>query len=159
MKPREIADIIEKAMKDKDLDALTTVWADDIVFHSPVTAVPFEGKPDLTELMAPVVDGFETWERTFVIADHDQCVFGARGRIRGKDVELTELIRLNDQGQVSEIRITGRPLAGVAAIASTAAPPLAARRGRTRGWVTAIISGGLPAALASGDRLITRLAR
>jgi len=159
VKAREIADIIENSMKDKNLDALSAVWADDIVFHSPVTAVAFQGKPALHELMSTVLDGFETWERTFVIADADECVFGARGRIGGRDVELTEQLRLNDLGQVAEIRITGRPLAGVAAIAAVAAPQLAAHRSRIRGWVAAIMSSGLPAALDSGDRLITRLAR
>ena len=159
MNARQVADIIEKAMKSKDLEALSAVWADDIIFHSPVTAVPFQGKQALAELMTPVLGGFETWERTFVMADDADAVFGARGRIRGRDVELTELIRLNGDGHVSEIHITGRPLAGVAAIAAAAAPQLAARRGRVRGWIAGVMSGGLPPALASGDRLITRLAR
>jgi hypothetical protein len=53
--------------------------------------------------------GFETWERTFVLADDQVCVFCARGRIGGHDVELAELIRFDLDGRVREIRIHGAP--------------------------------------------------
>jgi SnoaL-like domain len=156
---RECADAIEAAMTTRDLEGLLAVYADDVVFNSPVTAVEFRGKSEVADLMTQVLAGFETWERTFVLADDRQCVFGARGRIGGRDVELAELIRVDPDGRVAEIVIHGRPLAGVAAIAAVAAPPLAARRGRTRALLARLLSRGLPAALASGDRIITRLAR
>src|SRR3954454_12898805 len=111
----------------RDHPRLMATYADDVVFHSPVTAVEFQGKDAVGTLMNHVIAGFESWERTFVVADEEQCVFGARGRIAGQTVELAELIRLAPDGRVSEIRIHGRPLAGIAAIAAVAAPPLAAR--------------------------------
>jgi hypothetical protein len=56
------------------------LYADDIVFNSPVTAVQFTGKAEVGALMAEVLAGFERWERTYLFADEDPCVFGARGR-------------------------------------------------------------------------------
>jgi hypothetical protein len=159
MNARECADAIEAAMTSRDLEGLLVVYADDVVFNSPVTAVQFRGKREVADLMTHVLAGFETWERTFVLGDDGQCVFGARGRIGGRDVELAELIRVDSDGRVAEIVIHGRPLAGVAAIAAVAAPPLAARRGPTRARLTKLLSRGLPGALAFGDRIITRLAR
>jgi hypothetical protein len=94
-----------------------------------------------------------------VLADEQQCVFGARDRIAGRSIELAEFIRLDSDRRVSEMRIHGRPLAGVAAIAAVAAPKLAARRGRTRARLAGLLSRGLPSALARGDKLITCLAR
>jgi hypothetical protein len=135
------------------------LYADDVVFCSPVTAVEFRGKTEVGSLMTHVLAGFESWERTFVLAGDRQCVFGARGRIGGQDVELAELISLDADGHVGEIRIHGRPLAGIAAIAAVAAPPLAARHSRNRGRLVGLLSRGLPGALARGDRIITRLAR
>ena len=131
------------------------LYADDVVFRSPVTAVEFRGKAEVGALMTHVPAGFETWERTFVLVDEQQCVFGARGR----DVELAEHIRLESGGDVADICIYGRPLAGIAAIAAVAAPPLATRRGANRERLVRMLSRGLPGALAQGDRLITRLAR
>jgi hypothetical protein len=159
MNARQSADAIAAAMTARDHQALMALYADDVVFHSPVTAVDFRGKADVGALMTYVLAGFENWERTFVLADEQQCVFGARGRIGGHDVELTELITLDSDGLVGEIRIHGRPLAGVAAIAAVAAPPLAARRSPSRGRLAGLLSRGLPGALARGDQLITRLAR
>jgi SnoaL-like domain len=159
MNARQCADAIEMAMTTGDLDGLLSVYADDVVFNSPVTAVQFQGKSEVAELMTHVLSGFDTWERTFVLAEERECVFGARGRIGGRDVELAELIRIDADGRVAEIVIHGRPLAGVAAIAAVAAPPLAARRGQIRGLLSRLLSRGLPGALALGDRVITRLAR
>jgi hypothetical protein len=156
---RGIADAIASAMTARDHDALMALYADDVTFHSPVTAVEFRGKDEVGTLMAHVMGAFERWDRTFVLADERQSVFGARGRIGGRDVELAEYIRLGPDGRVCEIRIHGRPLAGVAAIAAAAAPELAARHSRIRGILVALLSRGLPGALARGDDLITRLAR
>jgi hypothetical protein len=159
MNPRQNADAIADAMTARDHQALMDLYADDVVFHSPVTAVTFRGKTEVGALMAHVLAGFESWQRTFVLADDEQCVFGAAGHIGGHDVELAELIRLDPDGRVAEIRIHGRPLAGIAAIAAVAVPPLAARHSPSRGRLVALLSRGLPGALARGDQLITRLAR
>jgi hypothetical protein len=156
---RRVADAVAAAMTARDHDALMALYADGITFHSPVTAVEFRGKDEVGTLMAHVIVAFERWERTFVLADERQAVFGVRGRIGRRDVELAEYIRLDPDGRVSEIRIHGRPLAGVAAIAAVAAPKLAARHSRTRGTLVALLSRGLPSALARGDALIARLTR
>jgi hypothetical protein len=159
MNARQCADVIEMAMTTKDLDSLLSVYAEEVVFNSPVTAVRFQGKREVAELMTHVLSGFETWERTFVLAEERECVFGARARIGGRDIELAELIRVDADGRVAEIVIHGRPLAAVAAIAAVAAPPLAARPGPIRGLLARFLSRGLPGVLAFGDRVITRLAR
>jgi SnoaL-like domain len=129
MDARQCADTIAAAMTARDLDGLLAVYADDVVFNSPVTAVQFHGKSEVAELMTHVLAGFETWQRTFVLADARQCVFGARGRIGERNVELAELIRVDSNGRVAEIVIHGHPLAGVAAIAAVTArrsPPATA---------------------------------
>ena len=141
MTPREMADAIEVAMVARDRDAVLDLYAEDIVFYSPVTAVAFRGKSEMRDLMTHVLAGFETWERTFVVADDEQCVFGARGRIGGREVELTEHILLDSDGRVSEIRLCGRPMSSIAALAAAAAPPLAARRGAARGHLVGLLRG------------------
>ncbi|KLL11646.1 MULTISPECIES: nuclear transport factor 2 family protein [Protofrankia] len=162
MDPRQTADAVAQAMTSRDHAALMALYAEDIVFSSPVTAVRFTGRAEVGALMSHVLAGFQSWERTFVFTGDDECVFGARGRIGGHDIDLAEHFRLDPTGRVAEISIYGRPLAGIAAIAAIAAvtaPPLAARHGRNRERLVGRISRGLPGALARGDRLITRLAR
>jgi ketosteroid isomerase-like protein len=44
MNARQRAHAIEKAMTARDLDGLLSVYADDVVFNSPVTGVQFQGK-------------------------------------------------------------------------------------------------------------------
>jgi hypothetical protein len=159
MNPRDTADAIAAAMVAHDHAGLMALYADDVVFSSPVTAVEFHGKAEVGVLMTHVLAGFETWERTFVLADDQQCVFGARGRIGGHDVELAELINLDNDGLVDEIRIHGRPLAGIAALAAVAAPPLAAQHSRNRERLVGLLARPLPGVLARGDKMMNRLAR
>jgi hypothetical protein len=55
MSARQCADPIEAAMTTRDLDGLQAVYADDVVFNSPVTAVQFRGKSEVAELMTHVL--------------------------------------------------------------------------------------------------------
>jgi hypothetical protein len=156
---RDTADAIAVAMDARDHDALMALYADDVVFHSPVTPNDFRGKEAVSDLMAHVLNGFETWQRTFVLADGELCVFGVRARIGGREVELAEEVYVDADGRVREQRVHGRPLAGVAAIAAVAGPRMARRRGPLRAALVRALAGSLPGALARGDALVTRLAR
>jgi SnoaL-like domain len=156
---RDTADAIAAAIEARDHDDLMALYADDVVFHSPVTPNDFHGKEAVSDLMAHVLGGFESWERTFVLADGELCVFGVSARISGREVEMTEEVHVDADGRVREQRIYGRPLAGVAAIAAVAGPRMARRRGRLRATLVRALAGSLPGALARGDALVTRLAR
>jgi hypothetical protein len=78
-------------------------------------------------------------------------------RIRGRDAELVDLIRFDEQGLITEIRIHSRPLASTAAFAAMLGPRLARRRGRVAAVLARLIAGPLPGLLAAGDRLVTPL--
>jgi len=153
---RETADALAAAMTARDHAGLMAYYADDVTFHSPVTPRPFVGRAAVGAVLGAVMQGFESWERTFVFADGATCTFGVRARIGGRDVELAELIRVDDHGRVTEMRVHGRPLAGVAAIAAVAAPLLVSRDHPARGRVVGALTRPLPALLAAGDRVLMR---
>src|SRR5258708_39865848 len=92
MNPRQTADAIAAAMTARDHQALMDLYADDVVFHSPATAVTFRGKSEVGALMAHVLAGFESWQPTFLLADDEQCVFGAPAHIRGPGGGLAQFL-------------------------------------------------------------------
>ena len=159
MNARDTLAAITAATEARDTDALVALYADDVVFHSPVTPLPFRGREEAGALLAVVVAAFEEWVPTFAIAQDDQAVLGVAARIGGRSVELTEHFTIGADGRVTEARLCGRPLAGVAAIAAQAAPALAARHGRLRRAATGALIRPLPPVLATGDRAVNRLAR
>ena len=74
----------------------------------------------MSDLMTHVLAGFETWERTFVVAGDGQCAFVARGRIgAAKSTWLSASASTPTCGS-AEIRVCGRPLSGIAALAARA---------------------------------------
>jgi ketosteroid isomerase-like protein len=83
MSVRATADALAGAMIARDHAALMAHYAEDVTFHSPVTPRPFAGRDQVGAILRAVMDGFEHWERTFVLTEGDTCVFGARARIAG----------------------------------------------------------------------------
>jgi hypothetical protein len=73
-----------------------------------------------------------------------------RARVRGQTLEGTDIMRLDEQGRVRELRVFIRPLPGLTALTAALAPRLANRTGRAR-WATV---AGMTRPLAA----ITRLA-
>lgn len=145
------------AMEARDHAAFVATLAPDVVLHSPATAVPFRGREAVAALTRPVIAGFESWECRYEIADGDRHVLAIRARIGGRDVELMEELRHDGDGKVSELRLHGRPLAGVAAFAGVAGPALARPRGRLYALAVGLVTGPLPRLLAAGDALVARL--
>ena len=45
MNPRQVTDAIEAALSGQDHQALMDLYAEDIVFYSPVTATEFRARP------------------------------------------------------------------------------------------------------------------
>jgi hypothetical protein len=157
MSVRATADALAEAMIARNHAGLMAHYAEDVTFHSPVTPRPFEGRHQVGEILRAVIEGFEHWERTFVLTNGNTCVFGVRARIGGRDVEFAELIRVDERGRVIEMRVNARPLAGVAAIAAVAAPALLGRRNPVRGRIAGALMGPLPAVLAAADRGLMHL--
>jgi hypothetical protein len=153
------ADALAEAMIARDHAALMARYADDVTFYSPVTPDPFQGRAAVGAILRAVMDGFERWERTFVVTEGDTCAFGARARIGGRDVEFAELVKVDADGLVTEMRVHARPLAGVAAIAAVAAPAVLGRGDPRRGRLAAALMRPLPAMLEAGDRVLMRMVR
>lgn len=103
-----------------------------------------------------LIGQYEQWTCLREFATDDWHAMHIRGRIGGRSVEIVDLMRHNSAGQVSEMRLHGRPLADTAGFA-VVAPDLARTRGRT---MTAFIVAGLarllPRLLAVSDRMLIR---
>jgi hypothetical protein len=95
------------------IDAL----ADDVVFHSPVTFKPFEGREAVGTLLGVVSRTFEDFRYTDEL-DADGCkalVFGAR--VGDKQVEGLDLLRFDDDGKIADFTVMVRPLSAAMALA------------------------------------------
>ena len=97
------------AVEARDLGAMTETLAQDVVFHSPNTFKPFEGKAAVSTLLGVV---FETFE------DHHgmkALIFAAR--VGDRQVQGLDLLRFDEQGLIADFTVMVRPLTGAMALA------------------------------------------
>jgi hypothetical protein len=101
------------AISRRDHAALVETLASDVVLHSAVTSAPFEGRETVADIYAGVIDSFDHVEVMDEFADGETHAFFWRGRIEGRFVEGADRLRLDENGNVREITVVGRPLSGL----------------------------------------------
>ncbi|MGM4918808.1 nuclear transport factor 2 family protein [Tardiphaga sp. 813_E8_N1_3] len=98
------------AMQRKDLDAMLSHMADDIVLKTPLAAEPFKGKaairPVVTALLG-VVDRFD-FREVLQGPEHVSAFFGIT--VGSEQLDGVDYWRLNDVGLIQEMTVLWRPL-------------------------------------------------
>ena len=113
------------AVEAKDMDAVEALLAEDVVFHSPVVFKPYHGRATVGAILRAVVEVFEdfTYERELNDGADQALVF--RARIGDRQLEGLDLLRLGDDGLITELTVLVRPLQGVLALAEAMKAKLA----------------------------------
>src|ERR671917_2313427 len=123
---RQVAD----AMQAADFDALRELLAPDVFLNSPITSsIQFRGRDNILELLRIVHDAYEDLTYTDIFGRGDTWAQVFDVRVNGTPMQGTDLIRLDEEGRVSEFTVFFRPLSGVATLASALAPEVARRQG------------------------------
>ena len=105
-----------QAMQRKDLDAMLSHMADDIVLKTPLAAEPFKGKaairPVVTALLG-VVDNFD-FREVLQGPEHVSAFFGIT--VGTEQLDGVDYWRLNDAGLIQEMTVLWRPLPAALAV-------------------------------------------
>ncbi|WP_441241277.1 nuclear transport factor 2 family protein [Tardiphaga sp. 768_D3_N2_1] len=105
-----------KAMQRKDLEAMLSHMADDIVLKTPLAAEPFRGKaairPVVTALLG-VVDAFD-FREILQGPEHVSAFFGIT--VGSEQLDGVDYWRLNDAGLIQEMTVLWRPLPAAVAV-------------------------------------------
>jgi SnoaL-like domain len=147
------------AWDSRDPSVLVAALAPDVVLHSPLISEPFRGKNEVMALYEVIFDVMKEVEFTDELTSDSAHAFFWRARVGGRPVEGTDLLRQGPGDTIAEITVMCRPLAGAAAFASAAGPPLARRRGAMNGALITALGKPLPHLLALGDRAAARLVK
>ncbi len=105
-----------EAMKRKDLEAMLTHMAEDVILKTPLVAEPFKGKAAIrpvVKALLEVVDAFEfieTMQGSQHVAEFFRVTVGVH-ELDGVDYWL-----LNEVGLIKEMTVLWRPLPAIAAM-------------------------------------------
>jgi len=137
-----------------DASAVADLLAPDVVFHSPLTSrLRFEGKDEVAALHRDIFAVLENIDTSEPLTLGDTQAFTFRAQVRGSELEVMNLVRCNEVGQIAEITIFARPLPGLATLFAALPPRVSARRrGRLVGAMVSLVGRPLAFALRTADR-------
>jgi hypothetical protein len=110
-------DEFRKAVEAKDLEAMGEALADDVVFHSPITFKPFEGRESVSMLLGVVFHTFEDFRYTDELDGDDVKALVFKARVGDKEIEGLDLLRIDGEGKIADFTVMVRPLSGAMALA------------------------------------------
>lgn len=115
------AGAFRKAVESFDLDAALACLAPEIVFHSPVTFKPFEGRDAVAVLFGILFRTFEDFRYVgeYENASGDGAVLHFKTRIGDRHVEGIDMIHSREDGLIDEFTVMVRPLSAAMALRDT----------------------------------------
>ena len=107
------------AVEARDLDAVSEMLADDVVFTSPVAFKPYPGKPITAAIIRGVLRVFEDFEYIREIGDADgpDHAFVFTATVNGKRITGCDFLHFNEEGKIDDFMVMVRPLSGAHALA------------------------------------------
>jgi hypothetical protein len=105
------------AVEAQDLDGMVDALAADVVFHSPITFKPFEGRDAVAMLLGVVFRTFEDFRYTDELDGDEVKALVFRARVGDKQVEGIDLLRFDSEGKIADFTVMVRPLTGAMALA------------------------------------------
>lgn len=122
---------LRDAMEARDPGMARAAFAENVIVHSPIFSVAFDGIDEATEVYAAV---FKAVGRIEYLYDEpgEPHVFIWRTDVDGEPIEGVDMVRHDAAGKVAEVTIFMRPLRGVAAFLEKVGPLMAANRSKPR---------------------------
>lgn len=111
------------AAESRDIDALLSTLAPDVVLHSPVTFAPYAGKETVGRLLRLVSEAFTDWRCVKEVHSPDGVIgFVFRTHVGNRELEGLDLLRLDADGLIADLTVMIRPLSGLIALAQAIGP-------------------------------------
>jgi len=105
------------AVEREDLAAMVDALSPDVVFHSPVTFKPFEGKEAVSTLLGVVASTFEDFRYTGELDGDGMKALVFEARVGDRQVQGLDLLRFDEQGLIEDFTVMVRPLSAAIALA------------------------------------------
>ena len=129
------SDAFRHAVESGDFAAGMNVFAEDVVFNSPVVYKPYEGRDALAMVLGAVVRVFEDFEYVNHLEPEggDSAVLHFKARVGERELDGVDILRFNEAGEVSQLTVMVRPMSGMHALAEAMRAQLEAATGATSG--------------------------
>lgn len=97
----------------RDWDALSTILAEGVTYHTPAVAPPLRGKQAVVASLRQSFDLFETFGYARDFFGDGGHVLEFRGTVGGTALTGVDIIRLDETGKVTELVVLIRPMSAM----------------------------------------------
>ena len=111
------SDRFRAAAEAKDFSAIDDLFAEDVVFRSPVVFKPYEGREAVAMLLGAVVQVFEDFRYTDQIETGDAAALAFSARVGDRELDGIDFLHFDDGGRVNRMEVFVRPMSGMHALA------------------------------------------
>jgi ketosteroid isomerase-like protein len=119
------SDRFRAAAESKDLSAIDGLFAEDVVFRSPVVFKPYEGREVVAMILGAVAQVFEDFRYTDQVEAGDAATLAFSARIGDRELDGIDFLHFDAEGRVKQMAVYVRPMSGVNALAEAMQKKLA----------------------------------
>ena len=111
------SDGFRQAAETKDFSAIDELFAEDVVFRSPVVFKPYEGREAVAVLLGAVSQVFEDFRYTDQVETGDAAALAFSARVGDRELDGIDFLHFDADGRVNRMEVFARPMSGVNALA------------------------------------------
>jgi hypothetical protein len=111
------SDRFRGAAEAKDFSAIDQLFAEQVVFRSPVVYKPYEGREAVAMLLGAVVQVFEDFRYTDQVETGDAAALAFSARVGERELDGVDYLHFDSEGRVDRMTVYVRPMSGVNALA------------------------------------------
>ncbi len=111
------SDRFRAAAESKDFSAIDELFAEDVVFRSPVVFKPYEGREAVALLLGAVSQVFEDFRYTDHVETGDAAALAFSARVGDRELDGIDFLHFDGEGKINRMEVFVRPMSGVHALA------------------------------------------
>jgi hypothetical protein len=111
------SDPFRAAAESKDFSAIDDLFAEDVVFRSPVVFKPYEGRDAAAVLLDAVGQVFEDFRYTDQVETGDAAALAFSARVGDRELDGIDFLHFDDDDRITRMTVYVRPMSGVHALA------------------------------------------
>jgi|SRR5829696_1708770 len=111
------SDRFRAAAESKDFSAIDDLFAEGVVFRSPVVFKPYEGRNAVAMLLGAVSQVFEDFRYTDHIETGDAAALAFSARVGDRELDGIDFLHFDDEGRINRMEVFVRPMSGMHALA------------------------------------------
>jgi hypothetical protein len=111
------SDRFRAAAEAKDFSALDELFAEAVVFRSPVLFKPYEGRDAVALLLGAVSQVFEDFRYTDHVETGDAAALAFSATVGDRELDGIDFLHFDGEGRINRMEVFVRPMSGVHALA------------------------------------------